>query len=295
MTVDNGSTISTADHERSEARQRTFWVGIALVLVVAFSGISFAMLRWMKTPPSTAIVAVLGLALVAILLAPLLFEISELSVGKSGISAKIRTVEQKVEAASQRIDNLRDEILLQLAGQYGVETYRRRSEGYRNLWSMLEPFAVYFRQEPVTYESLSQLGRALRHWYFEYGMFLSETGRDRYFFLQDILQVLALRKEEAADELSGQDPLLYAETDLRDRELFALLSKARPDKKWKQQLYDYFTPETTADPNFIKQLAESRDKHFALVRCAASALRTQMAKDLQSRETLDSEWKQSLK
>jgi hypothetical protein len=52
MTADNISAISTAAHERDEARQRTFWVRIALILVVVFSGISFAMLRWMQTPPS---------------------------------------------------------------------------------------------------------------------------------------------------------------------------------------------------------------------------------------------------
>jgi len=286
MTAERESTVSTDTQAHSEARRRTAWIVIALVLVVVFSATSLWMLHSMDKPPTTGIVAVLGLVLVAILLAPVLFEITELSVGKEGISAKMRHVEEKVEAASRRIDNLRDEILLKLAGQYGIETYERRSAGYRQLWRTTEPLALYFRTKPVTYKSLSELARMLTHWYFDYGMFLSADGRDRYFFLQDVIQ--SLRQEENNNLLPEQDALNYYETDMRDLELFSLFNAPKPDPrmntKWKDELFKLFTIKIGGDKSFFERLRRSSDYHFALVRCAASALRTQMAEDLKSRE-----------
>ncbi len=84
-----------------------------LALVVVFGAVSF----WILRSP-----AVIWLTFAAILLPPVLFDISELSVGKDGIKAKIRNVEEKVEEQSQRIKNLQDKMRLRLASEYGKET-----------------------------------------------------------------------------------------------------------------------------------------------------------------------------
>jgi hypothetical protein len=150
---------------------------------------------------------------------------------------------------------------------------------------------VYFREKPLTYEGLTELGAKLRHWYFEYGMFLSDSygsgsdGLKRYFFLQDLIVVMVIR-QKGCGELPCQGPLLYAEADDQDFELFSLFNVPKPDRntKWEEQLYQSFTPDATARKPFRKRLGDSSEKHFALIRCATSALRTQMVKDLGSRE-----------
>jgi heme/copper-type cytochrome/quinol oxidase subunit 4 len=137
MAASQGTSSDDAN-ARDDTKQRTVWITIVLVLVIVFSGISFWALRSMENPSSAAIVTALGFALVAIVLAPLMFEISELSISEGKITAKIQ---REIRPVVEKVDNLRKEVLAKLEGQYEIATYKRRSERYRDLWRMLEPLA----------------------------------------------------------------------------------------------------------------------------------------------------------
>src|SRR6266576_3370637 len=96
--------------------------------------------------------------------------------------------------SAEQIKAVKDE-LRHLALDYDRLLHEQRTDAYQRLWTALEPLALYFRERPATYESLLQLGKAMRHWYFQYGVYLTEQGWDRYFFLQDILQTIVRRNE----------------------------------------------------------------------------------------------------
>jgi hypothetical protein len=75
-----------------------------------------------------------------------------------------------------------------LEAQYDIDLRKRRIEAYGELWRTLEPLAYHFGSRP-TYESVDNLGRALRHWYFHTGgLVLSADTRPAYFNLQQALE-----------------------------------------------------------------------------------------------------------
>jgi hypothetical protein len=268
--------------QQDRSNERRWWTILTLVLVVVFCGIVFVRLLTVGNPSSSAIVLVLALTLGALVLTPRMFDISELNFGKSGVSAKIRQVEE-------RIETVRSELLQKIAAEYDRVLHEQRLAAYRDLWTALEPLALYFPAKQVSYQSLLELGGALRHWYFASGMFLTSSGRDRYFFLQDILQTLCHEHDQQKlSELlpdSAQGPMTLAASDEQDKLIFDLLLEPAPPswEEWKTKLYVYFTPKMIAKPEFLPNLRGNKKMHFRLVRCASSALRTQMADDLLTR------------
>ena len=71
----------------------------------------------------------------------------------------------------------------ELAAAYDQELRKERIAAYKDLWKLLEPFALYV-PESLTYQELSPIAEKLRKWYFETGgLFLSASARDRYFGL----------------------------------------------------------------------------------------------------------------
>jgi hypothetical protein len=103
--MDNKSVIAADGQASTEDRRRMGWTAIALLLAVVFSSVCLWMIRFMDNPPTTAIVAVLGLALAGILLTPVLFQITEFSIGPTGATAKMsERINARINAQQSRID-----------------------------------------------------------------------------------------------------------------------------------------------------------------------------------------------
>jgi hypothetical protein len=172
----------------------------------------------------------------------------------------------------RQIANLK--VIQDLQIEYDKDLRIRRIKSYEKLWECLLPLAKWPETDPLTYDRVEPLSKALRDWYFGAGggLFMSEESRDRYFDLQDGLKiVLQKRKGRWPHNLntieSPADHKLLAEY-LQDR-----------NENWE------------APPSLVG-IANSRvDRSeddvpanvFASLRRLGSDLRTSMAEDVRTR------------
>lgn len=86
----------------------------------------------------------------------------------------------------------------------------QRRAAYVELWKRLEALSLYAPPHQVDAGTLLRLSAGLRDWYYTVGgVFLTEAAKQRYFALQDLLQVHATRPEpiRPADRRYRQKPI----------------------------------------------------------------------------------------
>ena len=110
---------------------------------------------------------------------------------------------------------------LELMAEYDKELQTSRLDAYNKLWGMLDKFARYGREGPVTYKVLCQVSNETRNWYFhDGGIYLTRASRGPYFRMKQLMQDL-LENQVLADhpdtEIDGRllDPLIKAGSTLR--------------------------------------------------------------------------------
>jgi hypothetical protein len=78
---------------------------------------------------------------------------------------------------------------LELTAEYDKELQNNRLTTYKKLWGMLDKFARYGREGPVTYKVLCQVSNDTRNWYFhDGGIYLTRASRGPYFRLKQLMQ-----------------------------------------------------------------------------------------------------------
>jgi hypothetical protein len=166
----------------------------------------------------------------------------------------------------------------------------QRFKAYGQLWTNLEPLALYSRQ-PLSAAAVGQLETDLSKWYFsaQGGMFLSTRARDFYFALQEALRAAANLEAWECSQRPAEPRRLM--------ESFLWASLADSE-------YSDFDPAALETPQHInhgvwlevcksaakrlerlKRVQEPPDNQvvFAFLQQVSSALRTILAADLQSR------------
>ena len=79
-----------------------------------------------------------------------------------------------------------------LETQYDIDLRKNRIGAYQQLWAAFEPLAFYSPPGPVTLQTIRDISKTMRKWYFrEGGLFLSAEARDVYFRLQRELTATA--------------------------------------------------------------------------------------------------------
>jgi hypothetical protein len=65
-----------------------------------------------------------------------------------------------------------------LETRYDIDLRRERIPAYQELWSLLEPLAFYSPPGPVTYNTVAEISKGLRTWYYtKGGLFISTDAR----------------------------------------------------------------------------------------------------------------------
>jgi hypothetical protein len=90
-----------------------------------------------------------------------------------------------------------------LETQYDIDLRKERIGAYQNLWACFEPLAFYSPPGPVTFQTVRDISRTMREWYFtKGGLFLSTETRDVYFRLQrELTKTAHSRAVRTDDEL----------------------------------------------------------------------------------------------
>ena len=216
------------------------------------------------------------------------------AIGASGaVAAAIATIigshyKGKAEAASSRaLEELRAQRQRELTREferlktnqslqveYDQDLRKRRIDSYIALWSYTMPLARYPEPGPLPYKRAGQLATTFRNWYFNGGgLFMSERTRNVYFAFQDALKIVAQKRE-------GRWP--FANIDMESPEdRTRLKHHLRPNEDWE-------VPEEVVRLANDTEIDASGDNvphgAFDNLRLLGSALRTELAEDVRTRE-----------
>jgi hypothetical protein len=82
---------------------------------------------------------------------------------------------------------------------------RRKLQAYRQAWKIVSPLAIHNPIQDVRYSSIDGLSRDLSDWYVSWGIFINESARQRYFLLQDIIQIVLRFAEQTTGQAQRRD------------------------------------------------------------------------------------------
>jgi hypothetical protein len=181
---------------------------------------------------------------------------------------------------------IKGKMRIELMSHFRRELRSERMVAYREIWKALEPLALYAPPEDLTLAKLKEMERNLSKQYFEHGIFLSTESRDRYFLLQDAMQVIIGARSKSSDWLplrTRDDRFTLAEAQARERALGLepvaevgprLLAHRRRAKKNEEMLRQIVSKWNSSDEGHAD---------FHLLRALGSRLRTCLAHDLEAR------------
>jgi len=171
----------------------------------------------------------------------------------------------------------------------GVGREKARVVSYAALWSRMRPTAIY-DDSPFNRSTVSDLSKSFSDWYFstEGGLMLSTPCRELYFALQDLLQRVGRGQDWTGERT--EEPKKAFERFLRGRNLDGALAllEALDTSKLDEWPPKDVVVKVEAWKSVIKELPPLWNNlepqlQFSIVQQVASALRTALSADLESR------------
>lgn len=213
---------------------------------------------------------------------------------RSGAEAAVKKAAEEAASATIRQLQWPAELAREMQKTRGIERQELRYKSYGALWAKLAPLAIY-SDAPIDRRSVRELSARLSDWYFSEagGLLLTPQARDFYFAFQDLLRVTGHLADNWVAERDNSDG------DALRANFRALLEQQRDAKPGLKVLDRLAADDALAWPREAAELGKdwkatvhalsadwprlSDVQHYTCLQQVASALRTCLVTDLESR------------